>query len=325
VKAPAQRLLHVGNVIVDIVLRVPELPVAGSDVLAAGAGMTPGAGFNVMIAAVRQGMAVVHGGAHGTGPFGDMIRGALRDAGIEVAQPTSPGPDSGFCVALVDATGERTFVTSVGAEAGLTAADLDRVDVRDDDVVHVSGYSLLSPTGGPALAGWLDRLPASVSVVVDPQPLVADVPGEVLGPVLRRADWWTCNDREAALMTGAGDPVVAARELIEVTGRAGVLVRAGAAGCVLLERGGSPRHVPAYPVQAVDTNGAGDAHVGVFVAALAGGATPVEGVHRANAAAALATTRFGPATAPTRGELDHFLQTRADRRPEVAARPGPAS
>ena len=323
-KAPAQRLLHVGNVIVDIVLRVPEVPVAGSDVLAADAGMTPGAGFNVMIAAVRQGMAVVHGGAHGNGAFGDMIRRALRDAGIGLAQPVSPGPDSGFCVALVDDSGERTFVTSIGAEAGLTVADLDRIDVRADDVVHVSGYSLLSPTGGPALAGWLDRLPASVTVVVDPQPLIADVPREVLGPVLRRADWWTCNEREAELMTGARDPMAAAAELIEITGRAGVLVRAGAAGCVLLERGRSPRHVAACPVEAVDTNGAGDAHVGVFVAALAGGATPAKAVQRANAAAALATTRPGPATAPTREELERFLGTRDGRRLEAGPRPDPA-
>jgi sugar/nucleoside kinase (ribokinase family) len=60
-------------------------------------------------------------------------------------------------------------------------------------------------------------------------------------------------------------------------------------------------------VTAVDTTGAGDAHSGVFLAGLAAGLTPAEAARRANAAAALAVTRAGAATAPARAELDRFL------------------
>jgi sugar/nucleoside kinase (ribokinase family) len=60
-------------------------------------------------------------------------------------------------------------------------------------------------------------------------------------------------------------------------------------------------------VTAVDTTGAGDAHSGVFLAGLAAGLTPGEAARRANAAAALAVTRPGAATSPTRAELDRFL------------------
>ena len=66
-------------------------------------------------------------------------------------------------------------------------------------------------------------------------------------------------------------------------------------------------HVPAPTVQAVDTTGAGDAHAGVFLAALADGLSEVAAVRRANAAAALAVTRPGPATSPDRAELDAWL------------------
>jgi sugar/nucleoside kinase (ribokinase family) len=74
---------------------------------------------------------------------------------------------------------------------------------------------------------------------------------------------------------------------------------------------GSPAvHVPAFEVTAVDSNGAGDAHVGVFVAALGDGLSPERAARRANAAAALAVTRRGPATAPSREEVDRFLDGR---------------
>ena len=313
----ARRLAHVGNVIVDVVMAIPALPTAGSDVLAAAAGMTPGAGFNVMAAARRQGMRVVHGGVHGTGPFGDMVRRQLLAEGIEVARPARSGPDSGFCVALIDDAGERTFITSVGAEATLGLEDLTALDVRPDDFVYISGYSLLSPITGPAVVQWLDVLPDTVTVLVDPQPLVAQVPAAILGPVLRRVDWWTCNETEATATTGLTDPAAAAAAIAARTGRAHVLVRAGAAGCLLLERGERPRSVRAYPVSAVDTNGAGDAHVGVFLATLAGGASAYNSADRANAAAALATTRFGPATSPNYAELEQFL---ADHGPSAVPR-----
>jgi len=58
----------------------------------------------------------------------------------------------------------------------------------------------------------------------------------------------------------------------------------------------------------VDTNGAGDAHNGVFLAELARGRDPVSAAWRANGAAALAIGRLGPATAPTRDELSAWFR-----------------
>jgi sugar/nucleoside kinase (ribokinase family) len=71
--------------------------------------------------------------------------------------------------------------------------------------------------------------------------------------------------------------------------------------------GAEPVHVPGYAVDAVDTTGAGDAHTGTFLAALARGQDPVAAARTANAAAALSVTRHGPATAPTTTELADFL------------------
>ena len=74
--------------------------------------------------------------------------------------------------------------------------------------------------------------------------------------------------------------------------------------------GQPPVHLPAMAVRAVDTNGAGDTHVGSFIALLARGHDPVESCRLANIAAALSITRDGPATAPSLTEvLAHAART----------------
>jgi sugar/nucleoside kinase (ribokinase family) len=304
------RLLHLGNVVVDIVLDVPALPERGGDVLATGSVMTPGGGFNVMVAAARQGLPVAYAGAYGSGPFAALARAALADAGITALQPPKAAIDTGFVVSIVDADGERTFVTSRGAEATLTTADLGGISPAPGDASYLSGYGLVHPSNRAALLGWLGRLAAGHAVFVDPGPLVHLIPPDVIERVLDRADWWTCNAREAAQLTGGQDPVAAARALARRAGSRGVLVRTGPAGCLLCRGRSAPVRVPGFDVDVLDTNGAGDAHTGTFIAALARGMDAVAAAREANAAAALSVTRRGPATAPAAAELARFLAGR---------------
>jgi len=304
------RLLHLGTVVADVVLGVPALPPRGGDVLATAATVTAGGGFNVLAAAARQGMPAAYGGAHGTGPQADVIRAALAAEGIAVLLPPTPGLDTGFVITLVEPGGERTFVTSPGAEARLTPAALAAVTARPQDTVYLSGYALAHEENRAALLGWLPGLPATARLVFDPGPLGARVPADALGQVEGRADWWAGNAAEAAARTGEATPEAAARALARRTGRAGVLVRTGQDGCLLAGPGaGQPGvvRVPGFPAAAVDTTGAGDTHTGVLVAALAAGAAPAAAARRANAAAAISVTRPGPATAPAAAELDRFL------------------
>lgn len=302
-----RRLLHLGNLLVDVVLTVPTLPERGADVLAAQSDASAGGGFNVMAAAARQGLRVAYVGAHGSGPFGELARAACAQEGIELVQPPKTGMDTGFVITMVEADGERTFLTSRGAEATLTADDLAPVQAGPGDAIYLSGYSFVHPTNRSALLSWLERVHDGQHVVFDPGPLVPSIPSHVLDTVLSRADWVTCNMREATLLTGSPDPLAAVAALTQRTGGAGVLVRTGPDGCLLGRPGTEPVHVPGFRVNVLDTNGAGDTHTGTFLAALAAGAEEIEAVRRANAAAALSVTRRGPATAPTWEELARFL------------------
>jgi sugar/nucleoside kinase (ribokinase family) len=278
------RLVSVGNVVVDLLAQLPTLPRSGDDVTATGAGISAGGSFNTLIAARRQGLEAVYAGAHGDGPLGAFVRESLAGEGIDVVQPPIRGRDTGWDVAIVEGGGQRTFITTVGAEADLDGPALARVELRAGDVLHVSGYSFAREPSGRALAEWVPRVPAEVVVIVDPGPLGAAVPEAVRA----RADWWSAAEGEAA---GVGASIV----------------RLGAAGCLLRVPGADEQRIPGFAVDAIDTNGAGDTHVGVFAAAIASGATPADAARRANAAAAIAVTRRGPASAPTSAELDAFI------------------
>lgn len=329
------RLLHLGNVVVDVVLNVTGIPERGGDVLASSSEVAAGGGFNVMAAAVAQGLAVGYAGSYGRGPFAALALAALAGAHVEVLLPPKPDLDTGFVVTIVDAGGERTFLTSRGAEATLTAQDLHGVRAGPRDAVYLSGYGLAHPSNARGIVDWLGRLGEPNVVFLDPGPLVGDVPANVLDYVLRRADWVTCNAREAARLTGLADPRAAARALASgapsgepdapdggpaapgsgppsFRRRGGVVVRTGAAGCLLAQAGAGPVPVliPGFRVPVLDTNGAGDIHTGTFIAVLARGADAREAARIANAAAAISVTRRGPAAAPTETELAEWLAGR---------------
>ena len=299
------RLLHTGQVIVDLVMGLDTLPASGGDVLANSASFQVGGGFNVMAAARRNGLPVVYLGRHGDGRFGELARAAMQAEGIEMALAASAGKDTGLCVSLTEASTERTFISHLGAEGELSADDLAQIVPRVDDYVYVSGYSLLLEGKAQPLLDWLLALPREIVVVFDPGPLVKAPDSALMRALLPRIDIWTSNGPEALAFTGAAD-MSQALPMLNQHLQALLVVRDGPNGC-WVGRGVETEHVPGFKVQAVDSNGAGDAHAGVFIAGLAQGLKPVEAARRANAAAALAVTRWGPATSPGVTEVDALL------------------
>jgi len=301
------RLIHTGQVIVDLVMQIDALPAPGGDVLARNASFEVGGGFNVMAAARRNGMHVVYPGGHGRGRFGALAREALVREGVEVAGPEVADQDTGICVAIVDASAERTFVSHMGAESVLERDVLDGLAVNAHDIVYVSGYSLMLADKGAVLIGWLEQLPAGTRVAFDPGPLVGAIDPALLNRMLGVVSIWTSN-REEALRFAQTDSFDTAFDTIisRLAPGALAIVRDGKRGCEL-RVGESLTYVPGFEVKAVDSNGAGDAHAGVFLAVLATGANAEAAARRANAAAAIAVTRHGPATSPDAAGIDAFM------------------
>lgn len=309
-RAVAEAVYSLVSMLVDVAVDVPRLPQRGSDVFATGTRTTPGGGFNLAAAVARQGVRCVYGAPHGTGPYGDLIRHGLAAEGVEVAGTPRGDGDSGFCVALVEPDGERTFVTMPGVESTTTVDDLAAIDPSAGDAIAVSGYDLAYPGSGPALATWLGGLPSDVLVALDPGPLLLEVPAERMGRVLRRTTLLTLSQPEAHLVSGADRATGAAlldavRCRLPLPPRALIVLREGPTGCVATGGALGERvvEVPAPQVEAVDTTGAGDAHLGVLLARLVSGCGVEEALAAATHAAALSVTRLGPATSPTSAEL----------------------
>lgn len=320
------RLVVIGSVIADQLMTVPRLPDRGGDVLAGPVATQAGGAFNIAAAAVRLGLPTALCGRVGTGPLGDLLAHALADLGVEPLLPRDPSGDSGTCIGLVEPDGERTFVTSPGVEQGLTDDDIASVGWRADDAVYLSGYDLVYPTTGPAVARWLtplgesvpgakrpDRIEASgarfmdgAQLLVDPGPLVAEIPADVLDAVLAATTVLSVNERELALL-GEEPGGALATLWPRLAQDAVVVARVGKDGAWLHRRGEDPELIGSIVVDVVDTTGAGDAHAGALLAGLAEGLDLPAAVRRANAAAALAVTRLGSATGPTRGELADAL------------------
>jgi sugar/nucleoside kinase (ribokinase family) len=261
-----------------------------------------------MAAAQRNGLPVVYLGRHGTGRFGDLAREAMKAEGIRIGITHRAERDTGLCVALTEASAERSFISYIGAEGELTAEDLASVPAEAGDYVYVSGYSLLHGGKAQALVDWVLDLPRGINVVFDPGPLVDSPDEPLMQALLSRIDLWTSNSVEAVKFTGASDIAEALSRLADhLPADVLMVVRDGPQGCWISQRG-DRQHVPGFKVAAVDSNGAGDAHAGVFVAGLAQGLSASEAARRANAAAALAVTRWGPATSPGTAEVDELIR-----------------
>ncbi len=313
-KDPVGRLVSFGGLLADLVVSVDAIPERGADVLAHDFTQTVGGGFAVLAAAARLGMPTALAGVLGDDAIADAARQALRDEGVELLFPEPRVGGSGVCLVLVDGEGERTMVTVQGVESRIQSEDFDAVAVGPDDVVYLNGYELLYPHAA-GLLSWLDRVRPE-HLVFDPGPLISKIEPAALAAVLDATRWLSLNATEAKHLTGEADPVAAARAALRDVD--GVVVRTGAEGCVVAVRSEAddgaeagqahgPIAVPAFPVEAVDTTGAGDTHVGAFIAALDRGLAPAEACRWANAAAAHVVATQGQVSPPRLDQLEAIL------------------
>ena len=292
------RLLQMSGIVADLLYEVDQMPNVGEEAIVSGFSIRPGGGFNAMVAAKRAGMIVSYGGSIGSGTFANIVREGLNSEGIPFLRAQDLTRDQGCCSVLIDRNGERTFVASDGAEGHVTPDDLSQIGFSEFGWTLLSGYALHYPGSQGTLTRWLQIEAAISNLLFDPSPIVAQIPQSTLDAVMQRAVWISTNAHEAAVLTGQSDPAKAAATF--ATSRpadGGAVVRCGADGCILAT-GDSLEIIRPYPVQVIDTNGAGDTHVGSFIARLSQGDTPIQAAAYANVAAALSTTQKGPATAP---------------------------
>jgi sugar/nucleoside kinase (ribokinase family) len=293
------------GIVTDLIYEVDRVPVAGEEAVVSGFEIAPGGGYNALIAAKRAGLSVFYGGSIGSGPFAHIVLDGLHREQIPLLRTQDMERDQGCCTVLLDQDGERTFIASDGAEGHVTSASLAQISFADYEWTLLSGYALYYRNSRGAIADWLQNEPPVSRLVFDPAPIIASLAPDDVRAALARADWVSANLREALILTGHSDPCTAAKALAK-NRAGGAVVRNGASGCVVATAE-ICTGIPPFEVQAIDTNGAGDTHVGSFIAHLSQTGDAERAARFANIAAALSTTIKGPASAPTMEQINKAL------------------
>ena len=295
--------ISTGSVLIDLPLQVNRIPAPGGAVTASSTGPVVGGGYTVVSAVARQGKPAALAATLGTGPNSALVREAMMLDGVELVVEELVG-DIGTCITLIELSGRRTFVTNEGIEAEPQLDDLRHLDLLPGDWVYATGYDIVHPLSHRVLADWLVDLPNGVGLVIDLGPVEPEIGATTLGRLLARATLLTGNHLEITQLSARlGSPGA----LREACPGALIVRRTGVHGCVLWPAGGTPIEVAGFSRDVVDTTGAGDTHTGVLVAGLMDGLDEVTAATRANAAAAEAVSRQGPARCPLREEIDALL------------------
>lgn len=285
-------VIVVGSCNLDLVVEVPVLPTPGETVLGADVLSRPGGkGANQAVAAHRLGARTGLIAAVGTDHFADTLRAALSDAGVDLAGLVTVDGPSGIAVVVVEPGGENLITVASGANRRLAPkhlAGLERL-TRDDVLL----MQLETPVTTSLAAARIARS-AGARVVLNAAPVVDDLQ---LAELLRLTDVLVVNEVEAQAL-GADDPLTL-RDL----GPDVAIVTRGPAGAVVADADGVVA-VPAYPVTAVDSTGAGDAFCAALTVALAQHRPLSDAVRYGCLAGALATTALGAQAAlPTAQDM----------------------
>lgn len=295
--------ISTGSVLIDLPLHVDHVPVSGGAVTAVSSGPAVGGGYTVVSAVARQGLPAALAATLGTGPNSSQVRQAMMLDGVELVVEELVG-DIGTCTTLIEPSGRRSFITTEGVEAEPQIEDLEHLELVGGDWVYATGYDLVHPSSSAVLSAWLLRLPQDVGLIVDLGPVQTEVGDDLLRAVLARSTLLTGNHLEMTrLIERLGSPGALRR----AAPRALIVRRTGVHGCELWTVEGEHIEVPGFARDVVDTTGAGDTHTGVLVAGLMDGLDVVAAARRANAAAAEAVSRLGPARAPRRDEIDALV------------------
>jgi len=252
----------------------------------------------------------------GTDPFSDFLVGGMKAEGVSADFLRRV---SGRQIGLVfhDNSGEDTrliFYRNDSAGSLLGPEDVGEDAIEKAELVYFPGVALQVSQSAQEACMKAARLARASGVPLAVDPNIRAIQGglqsrRVLEEAIRMADIITPNQAEAEALTGASDPYMAGRRLLEMGPRT-VAVTMEREGCLLFH-GGQEVCAPGYAADVIEPTGAGDAFAAALCVGLLQGWPAERMAHYANAAGALAVTavgHLGPAL-PTPEKVEALLAT----------------
>lgn len=300
-------LVVIGSLNMDLVVRVPQMPLPGETVVGSDLALVPGGkGANQAAAAAKQGLSVAMVGCVGNDPFGPRLIQGLQEVGVSTdyirqVEHTS----TGTALIFLEEGGDNRIVVSPGANGQVSLTDIDRAaGMIQTAKIVLFQFEISMPVIEYALQ-MTHRF--GVVTLVNPAPYRSFPPDW-----LSKITYLVPNESEAWRMTGIEviDLISAqkAAEILLHEGASNVILTLGEMGA-LLASPGRVLHIPAAHVDVVDTTAAGDSFIGGLSAALVWGYPIEEAVRYAVCAGTLAVTKFGAQTSiPNLQETRRFYE-----------------
>jgi len=306
-----------GNAVADVLARpVDGLAAPGASQRLEDVALGPGGnGVNTAIALARLGVRVALAAPVGEDRLGEMLRESVHAGGVDDSSlVTIRDAKTSASLVLIDSSGERRLLHFRGANAHFSPQHVNWDLVKGARVFHYASAFALPAFDGAPLEGALKR--ARELGCLTAVNICWDLHGRwmsILEPALAYADFIFPNQEEGRQLTGEPEPEAIAQRL-RSGGVKTVIVKLGAKGCFVESAEGGFTS-PGFAVHPVDTTGAGDCFAAAFLAAICRGESLAGAARFANAAGALATLGMGGGdSAPTRAQVDAFLERRAATR-----------
>lgn len=303
------KIIVVGSINTDMVIRTPHLPRPGETVLGGKFMMNAGGkGANQAVTVFRLGADLTFIAKVGNDVFGRQTLGQFMQAGISTEYiSVSNEYASGVALINVDDEAENCITVASGANSVLSKSDIDKAR----EVISAADIMLLQleiPIDTVTYAAGMAK-ELGLKVVLNPAPAPKlPLPAELL----RNVDILIPNRTEMEIVAGVlpGSDPVQTTNILTGYGVDTVVVTLGSKGSLVCQNGECDEIGP-FKVNAEDTTAAGDTFCGAFCVALAEGADVKEAALFGNLAASITVTRIGAQQSiPTREEIELLAQER---------------
>lgn len=295
------RILNFGSLNCDYVYSVHHMVEAGETLASSKMETFPGGkGLNQSIALARAGAPVSHAGL--LGEDGDFLLDIASSSGVDTTLIERVDGRTGHAIIQLDQTGQNCILLYGGSNRRITEDYIERV------LSHFGPGDLLLMQNEINLSARIVDLAHEKDLTIALNPSPCD--DAILSIDLSKVSFLILNEVEGAMLTGESDLEKVPDALLAKYPHMKIVLTLGKQGAVYFDADTRVSH-PIFPVETVDTTGAGDTFTGYFLTAMLEDLPVTEGLRLASAASAIAVSRMGAASSiPTRQEVESFLKER---------------
>jgi sugar/nucleoside kinase (ribokinase family) len=255
-----------------------------------------GSAANTMIAARQFGSNCFYSCKVANDDWGDFYVDDLIAAGVDsnLTMISRPAGLTGRCLVMVTRDADRTMNTFLGITAEFSEKELVPEALKRSDWLYIEGYLVATNVSQQSMVAarkMADQHQVKTALTFsDPNMVKFFKEGldQVIGSGI---DLLFCNEDEAMTYTNTKQ-LNDAREALKQVAKTFVITQ-GKNGAIIFD-GDTFVDIEPYPVEAVDTNGAGDMFAGAFLYAITHGHSYAQAGKLASLASSRVVSQFGP-------------------------------